>query len=185
MTEEWRKVPDVPFVWASNLGRIKTEKRDRMTTRKRNGVMQTFPVSYPEKILSPWVGRHGYLCVSVSTGNVRKKYLVHRLIGLCFIDGYTSGLHINHLDGNKLNNSLDNLEWVTNIRNVQHAWETGLVDLRGENQPGAKLTYQKVKIIREMLKKGVSPNSIGVLADITPNIIYRIRDGKAWNSVAA
>jgi hypothetical protein len=185
MEEEWRKVPGIPLLWASNIGRIKAEKRDRMTTRVRNGVAQTYPVGFPEKILCPWVGRHGYLTVSIAVDKTRKKHLVHRLIGMCFIDGYSPELHINHLDGDKLNNSLDNLEWTSNTKNVQHAWATGLVNLRGENQPGAKLTYQKVKIIREMLKKGVTPHSIGVLADICPTMIYRIRDGEAWNSLAA
>lgn len=185
MTEEWRKVPGIPLLWASNTGKVKSEARDRITTRVRNGKSQTFNVSYPEKILSQHKERNGYLYVASIIKNTRKKYLVHRLIGMAFVDGYSSELTINHLDGNKLNNSIENLEWATLYENTSHQWRTGLVNLRGENHPSSKLTYQKVKIIREMIAKGVSCNAIGVLANINPTIIYRIRDGSAWNDITA
>lgn len=185
MSEEWRKVPGIPFLWASDKGRIKSEARSGISKRVRNGKLQTFNVSYPETIFSQYVERNGYFTISVSVNTERKRYLVHRLIGMAFVDGYSSDLTINHLDGNKLNNAVENLEWATLAENTRHQWRTGLVDLRGESQPGSKLTYKKVKIIREMLAKGVSPNSIGVLADICPTMIYRIRDGAAWKELAA
>ena len=73
-------------------------------------------------------GKNGYKCLSLVGDDGKKRMLtVHRLVALTFIPVISEKTHVNHKDGNKLNNSVDNLEWVNNQENRDHAWETGLM----------------------------------------------------------
>lgn len=74
---------------------------------------------------------NGYFAVQLYCGKVngKKKYklqYIHRLVAMAFIDNPDNFPEVNHKDGNKANNSLDNLEWVTGLQNKRHAIETGL-----------------------------------------------------------
>lgn len=118
-------------------------------------------------------------------GGKRIKERVHRLVARAFVDGYADGLTVNHIDGNKLNNAASNLEWVSLARNTQHQWESGLVDLRGEANPMAKLTSKRVVYIRRLLAQGIPAHTIAVVAGVSNKMIIKIRDGHAWPTVTA
>ena len=76
----------------------------------------------------PYVNNRGYLSVSLTKDSKCRSKNIHRLLALHFLDGRTEqNKYINHKDGNKLNNSLDNLEWVTIAENNAHAIASGLV----------------------------------------------------------
>jgi hypothetical protein len=115
----------------------------------------------------------------------RVKHTLHRLIGMAFVPGYKEELTINHINGNKLDNRIENLEWVSLARNTQHQWETGLVDLRGEKQPGSKLTSKQVVYIRELLSKGIAAHTLAVIAGVSSSTIALIRDGERWPEVTS
>ena len=66
----------------------------------------------------------GYIYVRVNI----KKYALHRLVGLAFIKNVENKLIVNHIDGNKLNNKADNLEWLTSSENNIHAHKIGLTN---------------------------------------------------------
>jgi len=99
----------------SNVGRVKSLARE--------GVLS-------ERMKSQTVNSTGYKCVSLWHSNVTKFVRVHRLIANAFIPNPHELPQINHIDGNKLNNSIDNLEWVTNTGNCEHALKTGLRKLK-------------------------------------------------------
>ena len=61
---------------------------------------------------------------------------------------------MNHIDGDKSNNNVDNLEWATSAENNKHAYDTGLFTTFGENQPTSILKYDEVVKIRELHKTG-------------------------------
>jgi hypothetical protein len=77
--------------------------------------------------------KRGYLCI----GLMRDKKVVWRgvarLFALAYLPGYFDGAWVNHKDGNKLNNSLSNLEWVTRLENATHAAKTGLYRRLGDH----------------------------------------------------
>ena len=77
---------------------------------------------------------------------------VHQLLAKHFIPNPEDKPYINHIDGNPLNNALDNLEWVTHLENVQHAVRIGLFNNKGENHPLSKLTDREVLEIRDLYK---------------------------------
>lgn len=79
-------------------------------------------------VLSPRVDRVGYLTVRLSReGKSYTKYL-HRLLAEAFIPNPMGLKYVNHKDGNVRNNQLNNLEWVSHAQNIQHAYDTGLID---------------------------------------------------------
>ena len=73
--------------------------------------------------LTPYHHNKGYMRVDLINGSGRKHFKVHRLVAAAFIPNPGNKPHINHKDGNKENNSISNLEWVTNRENYDHAKE--------------------------------------------------------------
>ena len=123
-SEIWKDYPKMPeIIMVSNMGNIKTKTREVNSgngTRIQDG-----------RILSLNPDKNGYLLVNISSLGKRKTFRVHRLVLETFspIDGYEN-LEVNHKDGMKTNNMLDNLEWVTHKENIQHAISTGLMPER-------------------------------------------------------
>lgn len=109
--EIWRDIPGYEEIYKiSNLGRIKSLHRDRIKGQ----------------ILNPAKNNRGYLRLGLS-GNGKVRYdSVHRLVAEAFIPNPKNLPEVNHIDGNKLNNRVENLEWVTKGENQIHAYKTGL-----------------------------------------------------------
>ncbi|RDU21928.1 NUMOD4 domain-containing protein [Anaerosacchariphilus polymeriproducens] len=99
----------------SNIGRIKSLKRVIM---RSDGKEQTIK----ERILKPLVHTNGYLLVALYDNGKQKNMLIHRLVALTFIDNQENKQEVNHKDGNKTNNHINNLEWNTSSENKQHAY---------------------------------------------------------------
>jgi hypothetical protein len=149
-------------------------------SRTRFGKVQTFVREVPSQKLSPYISKSGYHVVACMRGGKRVKVFAHRLIARAFVPGYEPHLSVNHINGNKLDNRPENLEWLTVSDNSKHEWETGLIDLRGENQPGHKLSQKQVIHIRKALRLGVPANSLAIIAGVNPSTIYLIEWGKRW-----
>ena len=113
--EYWEKIPNLNNYYASNLGRIKSIKRYVNIDKKERLIK--------EKILKPIQKKAGYLVVNITLPK-RKQYLVHRLIALTFLGD--SDLHVNHIDLDKTNNKVLNLEWVTPKENILHSIKEGV-----------------------------------------------------------
>lgn len=85
------------------------------------------------KILKPWI-RNGYYTIGLMVNKKRTNYYVHRLVAEYFLSNPDQQRDfVNHLDGDKLNNDVSNLEWCTRQENAQHAYETGLLVPTVEN----------------------------------------------------
>lgn len=84
------------------------------------------------KKLKTRINKHGYEEVQLSTNCKRRTYRIHRLVAISFIDNKDNKPYINHIDGNKLNNSIENLEWVTAKENDTHARGNGF---KVQNKP--------------------------------------------------
>jgi len=80
------------------------------------------------KIVKQFINSNGYKCVNLHTDNGQKKYLVHRLIGITYLNNtYFENAQINHKNGIKIDNNVENLEWVTPLENMIHAVQNGLM----------------------------------------------------------
>lgn len=98
-----------------------------------------------ERILKPFLFVNGYLGVDIRYSNKKRKiHKIHRLVAFSFIPNPENKGDVNHKDGNKRNNHILNLEWMTRSENIQHAWDNGLFeDTRRAISISAKLYNSK------------------------------------------
>jgi hypothetical protein len=85
-----------------------------------------FSLKGNEKKLKPFI-KNGYKAIRIQHNNKFYNYYIHRLLAFYWVGGYELNLEVNHKDGNKLNNKITNLEWVTRSQNTKHAWDNGLI----------------------------------------------------------
>lgn len=92
-----------------------------------------------EKIIIPVSNHRGYLKVTLSKNNIRKNKNIHKLVAIAFLSNPNNYNVVNHKDGNKHNNCVENLEWCTAKQNTAHAYNNNLMHPRGR----AVLQYDK------------------------------------------
>lgn len=118
--------------------------------------------------------RDGYQCVAIDQKNVS----VHRLVADAFIDNPNMKPVVNHINGIKHDNRVENLEWCTQYENDLHAKITGLLNPpKGENHPLSKLTNEDVIHIRESKQKGCE---LAKKFNVPRSTITKIRKHYAW-----
>lgn len=105
--------------------------------------------------LSPRKNARGYLYVNLSKNGKYKSVSIHKLVAKAFLTNYDSNFEVNHIDGNKENNNISNLECVSHSTNMRHAFKIGLNTARQhEKHHAAKLNENQIKDIRERYGKG-------------------------------
>jgi hypothetical protein len=162
MREDWRPIKNYEELYeVSNLGRIRSIK----TGKSRR--------SLPDRL--------GYARTTFRKGKMVKTYKWHRLVLETFEECPKGKTQVNHKNGNKLDNRLKNLEWVTKSENLSHAYSIGLRDQRGEKNNSSKLTIQKVVEIRDKLKNGESQYKVAKEYGVSQPTICSIKARKLWN----
>ena len=134
------------------------------------------------KYLNIQLDKNGYAKVRLrSTDGKTHRYSVHRLILENFkpVIGMEK-LQVNHKDGNKLNNNLNNLEWTTCKENIQHAIDN---DLRAKINGASKLTPEQVIEIFRRANNGETNISLGKEFNVHPDQIGRIKNKKSWKKL--
>lgn len=127
--EIWKDIENFSKYQVSDLGNVKS--KDRYTKAKDDEIIHR-----KEFLLKEFINKKGYKQVTLYDDNGKPKTMrVHKLVALAFIENKNNLPQINHIDGNKLNNEVSNLEWISNYDNMQHAIKNGLIDqeLRKEN----------------------------------------------------
>lgn len=110
----------------SNLGRVRS--LDHCIRQKNNSKQLK-----KGRILKPSINKFGYMYVNLSKNCIIKGYKVHRLVAEAFIPNSENKPQVNHIDGNKLNNNVNNLEWCTNSENQKHAFKNGMQKIQWSN----------------------------------------------------
>lgn len=120
--EKWKNVFGYEDLYeVSSLGRIKRKDGFVKTGIKNNDLRKI-----NGRILKQHLKKNGYLCVDLSKETKVKTLTVHRIVAMAFLEKIEGKEQVNHKNGNKLDNRVENLEWVTSQENRIHAFKTGL-----------------------------------------------------------
>ena len=138
--------------------------------------------------LATCLDKDGYVKVSLtSTDNKRHLYSVHRLVAENFMPvDNMENLQINHIDGNKQNNDISNLEWCDCVYNIHHAIKIGLRQYEGSGNPSARLSDDDVReIVRLRNEEQYMFKDIAAKFDVSVGAIERIMYGRTYKNVTS
>lgn len=181
INEIWKDIEGYEGLYQiSNLGRVKSLEREAW-----NG--QAYHI-LKCRILKQRLISTGYLMTTMSKNGKAITPLVHRLVAETFIPNPENKPTVNHINGNKTDNRLENLEWCTYSENEQHAWKTGLKipyeRKKGEDNSNSKLTDNEVYVIKGLLKEtSLNLKEIGEIFDVKRSTINNIKRGVSWKHI--
>jgi hypothetical protein len=158
----WRNVPGYPNYQVSRDGQVRSLTRHKPLAQAEN--------------------KRGYHLVNLYRDGRPKNFLVHRLVAAAFLAVIPEGWEVNHKDGNKHNNHLENLEIVTPEQNRLHAKRHGLIR-RGERNPRAKLTESQVRDIRRRRAEGESVTLLARRYEVCERAVYLICRRETWRDL--
>jgi hypothetical protein len=174
-TEVWKVIPGHEAYEVSNFGRVRSWYKGG-----RGNYRRATPA-----IISGGVLKNGYRLFSLAPG--RQQRYAHRLVALAFLGPCPPGMQVNHIDGNKTNNHLSNLEYVTPRENILHS-----VHVLGNKPPrrvgksygAAKLTEAQVKEIRaEYDGKHGRCSELARKYGVSSQAVWNILNGKTWTHI--
>ena len=167
--EYWLKVPDFDgWYEVSNLGRIRSYQNFGHQKRKT-------PI-----ILKPNLDRYGYLCLTLCNKGKHKQVTIHSIVAKAFLPKPSPNLQIDHINGIKTDNRVENLEWVTAKENTLRSVANGLKP-RGERHRNHKLTQENVYEIRRLYKTGdYTYSKIAEMFKVSKTVIRDIIKNKTW-----
>ena len=175
--EQWKDISGFEGMYqVSDTGQVRS--LDRFDDRGRH---------LKGRVLSQGSGTKGYKMTVLSKLGVHTTRNTHRFVAKAFIPNPDNLPSVNHMDGNKQNNHVSNLEWVTQKENIRHAMNTGLTDISGEKNNKAVLTEEDVRMIRKIYISGsqeFGQVALGRKFGVSPNTIGFIVKGKTWKHVA-
>lgn len=159
--EVWGSLPELKGLFeVSNLGNVRTVKSKQL----RKAQLQKL----------------GYRRISLRVDSELLGYQLHRLVALVHIPNPNDYREINHIDGDKENNNVDNLEWCTRSQNMSHAFRTGLVSNRGILNPRARLSELTVINIRHC-RGELTNEKLGKIFNVPTSTVARIMTRKSWS----
>lgn len=163
----WKIINEFPDYKISNFGNVKRIKKSKQNNVKLNC------------LLSPRKDHRGYLYINLYRNRRRFTRKIHRLVFETF-NGKISK-EINHKDGDKENNFIDNLEDITKSENIKHAYENGLMNHIGENHNRAKLTNSDIYEIRKLADNGLKQKVIAKIFGVAQQTVSKIVNKRRWN----
>lgn len=189
MPEIWTSVCDYEGIYeVSNYGNVRS--LDRVVTRS-DGNKRKFKGQVLKKIKD----KQGYLVISMHNNSTPKSRRIHRLVAEAFIPNPLNKRTINHIDGNKTNNRIDNLEWATQSENTLHAYKNRLKNpsspnvnknLQGERHGMSKLKESDVLFIRMNCKKNgglLTDFELATKFDVNRSVINSVINRRTWKHI--
>lgn len=131
--------------------------------------------------------KDGYLYYQIYINGKKKNITAHRLVADAYIDGKTNLRNeVNHINGDKTDNHVKNLEWVSRKENMEHGFKTGLCKPRkGFDCPNSRYTEKQIKQVLKMLIKEKPISYIANKTNVGKDTIYLIKEGKRYNDISA
>jgi len=172
-TEDWYPIP------IKGLQHYEASPEGNVRNSKTNGLMSTS------------LDKDGYLLVTLTQNGTSQGYKQHRLIALACYDiddeSEVEGLQVNHIDGVKDNNNIDNLEWVTPSENTRHAHRTGLAPSQvGSGNHFSKYTNEQIReVCRLSTTTDMSHPKIAKQTGVKRSTVWEVASGKKWTHISS
>ena len=183
MKEIWKKIEykNVPDIYeVSNLGRVKRIAH-KLQTVNQFGVFDT---KRKEKLMGFSPNSNGYFMLRVQIDNQTQAHVVHRLVATAFIPNPENKPCVNHIDLNKQNNCVSNLEWVTYRENSLHASRNGvLFSYKGRDSNLTKYTEEQVEEVYKLCKSGLSQSKAGKVVGMPRPTVASIMQKISWKHI--
>lgn len=165
--ERWKVIKEFPDYVISNYGRVK-----RIKDSKTSNI---------GKFLKPQFDRDGYLHVNLYKNGKSKTKKIHKLVTEAFIGPCPKGYEVNHIDGNKKNPHVDNLEYITHSKNIKHAYKLDLRSQKCESNNNSKLKKEDILKIRKLYEaEKYYQKEIAKLFDVSQSHISDIVNRQVW-----
>jgi len=162
--EVWKQIKGYEGRYlVSNYGRIKSMPNKSWST---------------ERILKPV--NQTYSFIDLCKDGKVKKLTIHRIVANAFIDNPLNKPDVNHINGNKHDNRLENLEWVTKSENQRHAVKLGLINCKGTKNSQSKLSEEKVI---KIYNSDMRTSELSKIYNISPSTICDIRHNRSWTHI--
>jgi hypothetical protein len=148
----------------------------------RNVKSMSFQKSGKEKLMKMTKGQAGYLKIILRLNSIKHTYSIHRLVAIAFIDNLEEKPQVNHKNGIKTDNRVENLEWNTSKENINHSYNTGLkkgykLGQKGITNPSSKLNEKDVLEIRNSTLRGAE---LARKYNVSSTLIYSVLKNKIW-----
>jgi len=169
MEENWKDIKGYEGLYqVSDHGRVKSFKR----------------LGTPERIRKPFPDRYGYLKLNLFKNYKASCRKPHRLVAETFIPNPENKETVNHIDGNKENNHVSNLEWSTMDENMQHAKQTGLINTSIKRTFNTLSEQQVIEIIHKLTlpREELLMKDICEQYNISTRTLSNINSGKTWKN---
>ena len=172
IAELWQDIKNYEGLYqVSNLGNVRS-----LYDCKYNFILKKSVLINRTKLLKQSLTDRGYTRVKLYDGNGKKTYLVHRLVAEVFISNLENKEQVNHIDGNKANNKVENLEWCTNDENFQHAIKNNLVKPRKikliKQENGNEYCFDNVHEVYKFINKSVGGSYKDFINTNKPHLGY-------------
>jgi hypothetical protein len=172
--EQWKNIPGLDNCYfVSNIGNVMSKERLEISTR-RTTIRKT-------RFLHKIIDRNGYYTTRLMYNGKQRIFLIHRLVMLAFVGVDKNRPFVNHKNGIKNDNRLENLEWVTRSENAKHAFRLGLQSNKGEKHPSHKLSSSQVEEIRsKYIPRKYSARKLAAEYGISKTNILDIIHKRIW-----
>lgn len=177
MNEIWKNIPGLENCYrVSNFGNFKSI--GKIETGKRRIIVRK------DRLLSPVHESNGYLQIGLIVDGKQKRFLAHRLVALTFLKPVTGKDFVNHKNGIKDDNRVENLEWCNKSENCKHSFLIGTQCNKGEQHPQNKVTNIQVLEIRaKFIPRIYSSRKLAKEYGLSKTNILDIVNRKTWNHI--
>ncbi len=176
VAEEWRAVAENTYYEVSNTGKVKSLAR---TVMRKNGT----PYRTKDRIMALARLPKGYRFVSLYDESGDRQHYVHRLVARAFIGPCPDGHEVNHIDGDKSNNCVENLEYVTRAGNMAHAKAMGKAGLCGEKNYACKCSEEQIRRGYDLVKSGALYREAAASVGVKQDTLEAACRGTNWKSL--